>query len=281
MSYEIINKEYQNQLKIAKLNDIKLLSVASLITIAIVIISAIYYDVSVIFMALLFIFLPISLIALSIILVVLFGHSQKPYSSFLLGAILKEYAQDEGLTIEYVSKDNDTDFFKKGGLFTNSSTKTIKCRFDYTSDNGSQIKIYNGSVFTRSRNHITVHFDGLYVVLPHMNNTVFQLRSKGKEYNKEHKLLKINTKDDVIEFVQDSERASIEKRFYQLYDYMNALPGDQRYIAGINGELHIAINQYFWKAKIANFNHDDFQQIKRYFKDLIEHIEHMLAIIVY
>jgi hypothetical protein len=175
---------------------------------------------------------------------------KKPMYDYLYPMIIDSINSETKTNILYESgmdKKNIefSEYEIKGGLFIKLAEHFTRFLLTYDKQ-GVQIKAASLRVFSRGdKGREYTHFDGTYFIFNTRNNSYFQLREKqiGKPRHRHVKMTKIDTRDDIKEYIVDEGIGNnfIDRRFYDLYDFLDQ-KGGRVYISGVPGEVHIALD---------------------------------------
>ncbi|MBN2605465.1 MAG: hypothetical protein JXR62_06570 [Bacilli bacterium] len=235
-----------------------------------------------IFDVLFFIFLILSIFVILICVLVKYipFTNQKLLYNTIYPEVIKDINYNEDISLECEIFKKDKDYIMKGGLFTRYAAVDNKIQLEFLNKEGFQVNISDTTIITRSDKSTTIHFDGTYFVFKLDNRNLFQLRSNSSPKLSKTKFNRINTRDDIKEYVQEEDSQIIQSRFYKLVDYLKEkYPTQKIYIAGIEKEIHVAVWLGEKRAKYSSLSEKDLMLIRNQIMNHIALSEEIFNII--
>jgi hypothetical protein len=171
---------------------------------------------------------------------------------------------DKQMMIEYETYTKDKEIINRSGLYPKGTSKINRFIMTFNTDDHPEVKVLYSEIFTQSNNSRYTYLKGLYIIIQSLNHDTFQIRTKGKEKLKEIKLEKNKLSDGTKTFTDQGKE--IPKVYFDIYNDLKDKHKEVE-IAGIEDEIHIAINPYFKFKREKQITNDIYQ---KYYNDIEE-----------
>ncbi|NPD90377.1 MAG: hypothetical protein HGN29_16815 [Asgard group archaeon] len=237
-------------------------------------------------------FFGTALLMLLIFGLMLINHAgSKPMYDYLYPKIIDIINSETKNNLHYESgmdkKSKDfSEYELKGGLFIKAAIHTTWFTINFDKQD-KQIKVASLKIFNRgNKGQEYIVFEGTYFVFYTTNNSYFQLREKqiGKPWHKHVKMKKIDTQDDIKEYIVEEGTGNnfIDRRYYDLYDFLKQREG-RVYISGIPGEIHVALdskaNKFVKAIGIRKISVDKLFEVQQRIMEIIDLSDRIVQII--
>jgi hypothetical protein len=192
--------------------------------------------------------------------------------------IIYQMGLDKQMMIEYDTYTKEKDLINASGLYPKGTSKINRFIMTFNTDDHPEVKALYSEIFTQSNNSRYTYLKGLYIVIQSLNHDIFQIRTKGKEKLKDIKLEKNKLSDGTKTFTDQDK--DIPKIYFDIYNDLKDKHKEVE-IAGIEDEIHIAINPYFNFKREKQITNDVYQKYYKEIEDIIHMIKDISEKIVY
>ncbi|MBD3351794.1 MAG: hypothetical protein GF364_09945 [Candidatus Lokiarchaeota archaeon] len=302
--FDQILAEYKQKTNALQKNYSELLIVSTVISALLTVLFAIFRNISFIYRWLFYLMLILLITSFSLYLIIISKFSSdKLLFEYLYPKIIDHVNSNNNLSLEFQRSPRDEEKLKKAALIPPEQISiSIMFKISYGNvqkaesassenvDKGKKVEdriihlvdIYDIAVILNRFNTSRMFFRGNYYIFHIPNNKVFQIKSRGEFYQYSPGWPKLDTREDVDEYIGKKGKREIEKRFYDVYDFLSSKFSEPPfYIGGIKDEIHVAVSgeRTILSMPVEDATHKKIDEIKKSIHGLVNLSEDILKIL--
>ena len=202
------------------------------------------------------------------ILVSAFGYSSKPTFNYLYPEIYKKIELSESKVVNYVPFEKlKNDFVKAGGLFPGSARAQVYRHVSSKTDEGIAFNVLDTMLITGSGKNQQVHLNGLYYYFNLKSISLLQIRSNGRPHLKGHKFEKVDEGSIFKVYIEKDKRLTSDDKLYihKLNEIKNRLNAKKVYLSITFDKVHFAYTPFKQIRKHKNLSLSKLNELYQFF----------------